>query len=157
MRVKVFGMCQNGALPARETALKRRISIFIASKYNCFSSFNNHHSPKNDYNGGGAVSLGISIPNEKIKEFCRRWKISELALFGSVLREDFSPDSDIDLLVRFFPEANYGLFDLVRMQDELKKIFGREVDLVEWTAIAQSRNYIRRKEILGTLEAIYAA
>ncbi len=103
------------------------------------------------------MSLKISIPNEKIKEFCRRWKISDLALFGSVLREDFSPDSDIDLLVRFFPGANYGLFDLVRMQDELKQIFGREVDLVEWTAITQSRNYIRRKEILGSLEAIYAA
>ena len=103
------------------------------------------------------MSLGISIPNEKIKEFCQRWKISGLALFGSVLREDFCPDSDIDLLVRFFPEANYGLFDLVRMQDELKQVFAREVDLVEWKAIEQSRNYIRRKEILGTLEAIYAA
>jgi predicted nucleotidyltransferase len=103
------------------------------------------------------VSLKISIPNEKIKEFCRRWKVSDLALFGSVLREDFRPDSDIDLLVRFFPGTNYGLFDLVRMQDELKQVFGREVDLVEWTAIAQSRNYIRRKEILGSLEAIYAA
>jgi predicted nucleotidyltransferase len=103
------------------------------------------------------VIPGIPIPNEKIKEFCRRWKISALALFGSVLREDFSPESDIDLLVRFFPESAYGLFDLVRMQDELKEIFGREVDLVEWTAIAQSRNYIRRKEILGTLEEIYAA
>jgi predicted nucleotidyltransferase len=101
--------------------------------------------------------VGITIPNEKIKEFCQRWKISDLALFGSVLREDFSPSSDIDLLVRFFPETNYSLFDLVRMQDELKEIFGREVDLVEWTAIAQSRNYIRRKQILGSLEAIYAA
>jgi predicted nucleotidyltransferase len=100
------------------------------------------------------VSLGIPIPKEKIKEFCRRWKISDLALFGSVLREDFGPESDIDLLVRFFPEADYGLFDLVRMQEELKEIFGSEVDLVEWTAIMQSRNYIRRKEILGSMEAI---
>jgi predicted nucleotidyltransferase len=116
-----------------------------------------HHSPKSDYNGGEVVSLRISIPNEKIKEFCQRWRISDLALFGSVLREDFRPDSDIDLLVRFFPEANYGLFDLVRMQDELKKVFGRDVDLVEWAAIVQSRNYIRRKEILGSLESIYAA
>jgi len=103
------------------------------------------------------VSLKISIPDEKIKEFCRRWKISDLALFGSVLREDFRPDSDIDLFVRFLPETKYGLFDLVRMQDELKQIFGRQVDLVEWAAIAQSRNYIRRKEILGSLETIYAA
>jgi len=103
------------------------------------------------------VSLKISIPNEKIKEFCRRWKISDLALFGSVLREDFRPDSDIDMLVRFFPGAKYSLFDLVRMQDELEQVFGRKVDLVEWAAISQSRNYIRRKEILGSLESIYAA
>lgn len=103
------------------------------------------------------MSLRISIPKQKINEFCLRWKISELALFGSVLREDFNAGSDIDLLVRFFPEARYGLFDMVRMQDELKQVFGREVDLVEWSAIAQSRNYIRRNEILGSLEAIYAA
>ena len=103
------------------------------------------------------MSLKISIPNEKIKEFCRCWKVSDLVLFGSVLREDFRPDSDIDMLVRFFPEAKYSLFDLVRMQEELEQVFGRKVDLVEWAAIAQSRNYIRRKEILGSLEAIYAA
>lgn len=103
------------------------------------------------------MSLGISIPIEKIKDFCQRWKISELALFGSVLREDFSPNSDIDLLVRFFAGTNYSLFDMVRMQNELEVIFEREVDLVEWTAVEQSRNYFRQKDILDHIEAIYAA
>ncbi|MGE5340380.1 MAG: nucleotidyltransferase family protein [Candidatus Omnitrophota bacterium] len=103
------------------------------------------------------MGLKISIPGEKIKEFCRRWKVSDLALFGSVLRDDFRPDSDIDILIRFFPGTHYGLFDLVRMQNELEQVFGRKVDLVEWAAIMQSRNYIRRKEILGSLESIYAA
>lgn len=103
------------------------------------------------------MSLRIQIPDEKINEFCQRWKIAELSLFGSVLREDFRPDSDIDVLVRFLPDVSHGLFDLVRMQDELKQLFGHNIDLVLRTAIEESRNYIRRQEILGSLEEIYAA
>jgi hypothetical protein len=79
-----------------------------------------------------------------------------MAFFGSVLRNDFRPDSDVDVLVEFLPEAKLGLFDLVRMQEELKDILGREVDLVEKTAIEQSRNYLRRKAILSSAEMIYA-
>jgi uncharacterized protein len=99
----------------------------------------------------------ITIPKKKLAEFCRRWKISELALFGSVLRDDFSPKSDIDLLVSFDPKAKVSLFDLVRMQNELNEIFGREVDLVERRAIEKSENYIRRKSILSNTKVIYAA
>ncbi len=98
----------------------------------------------------------VDIDKEEIAAFCRRWRIAELAVFGSVLRDDFRPDSDVDVLVRFYPDAGYGLFALSRMQDELQHILGRKVDLVERTAIEQSRNYIRRKEILGSLETIYA-
>jgi len=98
----------------------------------------------------------LSIPMERLGEFCRRWGITELALFGSALREDFRPDSDVDVLVSFSEEAHHSLFDLVRMQNELRLIFGREVDLVERTAIERSRNYIRRKAILSSAEAIYA-
>jgi predicted nucleotidyltransferase len=101
--------------------------------------------------------IRISIPRKKLAEFCQRWKISELALFGSVLRDDFRPSSDIDLLVSFSPEARISLFDLVRMQNELKEIFGREVDLVERRAIEKSENYIRRKSILSNTKVIYAA
>jgi predicted nucleotidyltransferase len=99
----------------------------------------------------------ISIPRKKLAEFCKRWKITELAFFGSVLREDFRPNSDIDLLVSFSPRAKISLFDLTRMQNELKEIFGREVDLVERRAIEKSENYIRRKSILNNTKVIYAA
>jgi predicted nucleotidyltransferase len=103
------------------------------------------------------AKIRISIPRKKLAEFCKRWKISELALFGSVLREDFHTNSDIDLLVSFNPRAKISLFDLVRMQNELKEIFGREVDLVERRAIEKSENYIRRKNILSQTKVIYAA
>jgi predicted nucleotidyltransferase len=103
------------------------------------------------------MNQGIEIPHEKIAEFCRRWRIEELSIFGSALRDDFRPDSDVDVLVRFSPEARWGLFDLMRMEEELKTIFGREVDLVERSAVEHSRNYVRRKAILNNLEPIYAA
>jgi len=99
----------------------------------------------------------INLPREPIKEFCRRWKVKELDLFGSVLREDFRPDSDIDLLVTFESDAQWGFFDLVTMEDELKEILGREVDLVERRSVERSENYIRRRHILQSLEPVYVA
>ena len=101
--------------------------------------------------------LRIDLPVEKIKEFCKKWKIQEFALFGSVLREDFRPDSDIDILVTFSEEAKHTLFDLVHMEKELKEIFGREVDIVSRRGLETSRNYIRRNAILNSAEAVYAA
>ncbi len=103
------------------------------------------------------TKIRVSIPRKKLADFCKRWKITELAFFGSILREDFRPSSDIDLLVSFSPRARISLFDLVRMQNELKEIFGREVDLVERSAIEKSENYIRRKSILSNTKVIYAA
>lgn len=99
----------------------------------------------------------IPIPYDVIAAFCRRWQITELALFGSVLRDDFRPDSDIDVLVTFAPDHEWSLFDLVRMQDELQELFGRPVDLVERSDVEQSKNYIRRRHILSTLEPVYVA
>jgi predicted nucleotidyltransferase len=99
----------------------------------------------------------INIPKDKIEVFCRRWKIKEFALFGSVLREDFRPDSDIDVLVTFAADAHWSLFDLVSMQEELKHILGREVDLVERRSVERSENYIRRRHILQSQEPIYVA
>ncbi len=101
--------------------------------------------------------LQISLPRKKLAEFCKRWKVSELAAFGSILREDFRPTSDIDLLVSFAPNAKISLFDLARMQNELKEILGRDVDMVERKAIEKSANYIRRKNILESAKVIYAA
>jgi predicted nucleotidyltransferase len=99
----------------------------------------------------------IDVTQEQVAAFCRKWQIVEFDLFGSVLREDFRPDSDIDVLVTFAPDAKWSLFDLVHMQDELEKLFGRAVDLVERQAIEKSPNYLRRRNILNSLERIYAA
>ena len=101
--------------------------------------------------------LQMTIPKDKIVDFCHRWQVTELALFGSVLREDFSPSSDVDVLVSFAPDAHWSLFDLVTMQGELATILNRQVDLLERAAVEQSENYIRRKSILSNLEVVYGA
>ena len=95
----------------------------------------------------------IKFSNEKIEDFCHRWKIKEMSLFGSVLGEDFSPESDIDILVSFLEDARWSLFDWVDMIEELKGITGREVDLVERESL---RNPFRRRAILANKEIIYA-
>ena len=101
--------------------------------------------------------IPTAVPDDKVAELCHRWKVAELALFGSVLREDFGPDSDVDVLVSFAADAHWSLFDLVTMQEELQAIFNRGVDLLERAAVEQSENYIRRKSILSNVEVIYAA
>lgn len=99
----------------------------------------------------------LQIPKDKLAEFCQRWRITEFALFGSVVGDRFGPESDIDIIVTFAPDANWTLFDHVEMQDELKSILKREVDLVSRRGIEQSRNPIRRKAILESAEVIYVA
>ena len=94
----------------------------------------------------------IDPPRDKITKFCKKWGVSEFSFFGSVLTGDFRPDSDIDILVTFEDDAKHTLFDLVHMEDELKQMFGREVDLLTRRGVEQSRNYIRRKSILSSLE-----
>lgn len=96
----------------------------------------------------------IPLPLERLSSFCRKWELQELALFGSVLREDFSPESDVDVLVTFSPEARWSLFDFVEMKEELETLFGREVDLVSRGGL---RNPFRRHEILTTRQVVYAA
>jgi hypothetical protein len=96
---------------------------------------------------------GLEIPQDKIAEFCRKWKIVEFSLFGSILRQDFGPESDVDVLVKFAENPGWSLYDLVDMEEELKTIFGRKVDLVEKAGL---RNPFRRHSILTTREVIYA-
>jgi predicted nucleotidyltransferase len=96
----------------------------------------------------------MAIDRDRIAEFCRRWKITELALFGSILREDFSPDSDVDVLVSLEVDAPWSLLHIVRMQDELRDMLGRDVDLVEKAGL---RNPFRRHEILKTKRVVYVA
>lgn len=100
---------------------------------------------------------GLEIPEDKLADFCRRWKITELSLFGSALRDDFRPESDVDLLVTFAPGAAWKLDDLLDMKEELESMFGRSVDLVERRLVESSENYIRRKHILEHLKPLYVA
>ena len=96
----------------------------------------------------------IQASSDILEGFCRKWKIKELSLFGSVLRNDFSPESDIDVLVAFSPGARWSLLDVSRMQDELSNTLGRNVDLVDLKGL---RNPFRRREILATKEVVYAS
>ncbi|GAB4461610.1 MAG: nucleotidyltransferase family protein [Elainellaceae cyanobacterium] len=98
----------------------------------------------------------IELPIEQIQQFCDRWQIIEFALFGSVLRDDFRPDSDIDVLVTFAPEAKRGLSETLQMKDELQTIFDRKVDFIVKAAIECSENWLRRKNILDSAQVIYA-
>ena len=102
--------------------------------------------------------MKLSLPYEQIAEFCRKWNVSEFALFGSVLRDDFRPDSDVDVLVTFAaPELAPSLFEHVDMEDELQQIFGRSVDVVSKKAVERSENPFRRKSILDSARVVYAA
>jgi len=96
----------------------------------------------------------IPLPLNEIEAFCRRWKVAELSLFGSVLRDDFGPESDVDVLISFQKDAGWSLYEWVDMQEELRKLFGRDVDLVSMRGL---RNPFRRQRILSTREVIYAA
>ena len=100
------------------------------------------------------IQAHLRVPTEKIEALCRKWKVVEMALFGSVLREDFRPDSDVDVLVTFAPDDGWSLWDLIDMRDELREIFGRQIDLVEKRSLV---NPFRRRSILRTKQVIYAA
>ena len=101
--------------------------------------------------------IAIALPMDQIAEFCRIWQVTELSLFGSVTRDDFGPDSDIDVIVRFAPDAHPTFRTLDQMEAELKTIFQWPVDLVTRQGIESSRNYLSRQEILSSAQVIYAA
>ncbi|MDY6940177.1 MAG: nucleotidyltransferase domain-containing protein [Cyanobacteriota bacterium] len=101
------------------------------------------------------TDVAIDLPRKKIAEFCDRWSIVEFSLFGSVLRDDFRSESDIDVMVQFYTEAHPTLFDLAQMEEELKVMFQRDVDLVTRKGIETSRNYLRRNTILSSTRTIY--
>jgi predicted nucleotidyltransferase len=103
-----------------------------------------------------AFPLPINIPLDRIEHFCSRWHISEFALFGSVLRHDFGPDSDVDVLVTFEPGIRHGIFDIIQMEEELKELFGHDVDLLTRRGVEMSDNAARRDEILTNAEVVYA-
>ena len=98
-----------------------------------------------------------TIPAEEISQFCQRWKIRQLALFGSALRRDFRPDSDLDIMVTFAPDADWGLFDHIQMQLELERLFKRKVDLISRRALEQSPNWLLRDEIFKSARVLFSS
>jgi predicted nucleotidyltransferase len=99
----------------------------------------------------------LNIPEERLREICKRYLIRELAVFGSALREDFNEKSDIDLLVEFKPDSGISLFDVVDLKEEFERLFGRDIDLVSKNAMQKSRNYLKKKAILDNYKVIYVA
>lgn len=99
----------------------------------------------------------IGVPMSALEAFCDRWNVGELALFGSVLREDFGPESDVDVLIRARSERTPGLFGIAGMERELGDLLARRVDLVHRPTIEASRNYIRRRAILDSAQVVYGA
>ena len=100
------------------------------------------------------LKIKIDISYSEIEKFCQCWQIKEFYLFGSVLREDFSENSDIDVMVQSYPNPNWG-WNIVTMNEELEEIFQRKVDLVFKDGIARSSNWLRRNEILSSARLIY--
>ncbi len=101
--------------------------------------------------------LPISIDDEALKAFCQRWKITELSLFGSIVRDDFGPDSDVDVLVAFDPEATWSMFDFVDAKRELETIFGRSVDMLTRRSVEAHHNPWTRHAILSSAQPLYTA
>ncbi len=97
------------------------------------------------------MPIAIDVPKEQLREFCRKWKVTEFALFGSVTRpEEFDAESDVDVLVTFFENARWTLFDMVDMKEELEQLFARKVDLLTRRGVQQSHNSRRRDAILSS-------
>ncbi len=99
----------------------------------------------------------LSIDEEALRAFCEKWQIAELALFGSVLRDDFGPDSDVDVLVTFLPGEHWRFEDIWDMKEQLRTLFGREVDLAQRHVVERDANVRRRQRILNDIKTLYAA
>ena len=102
------------------------------------------------------IAHGIDLDNAAIREFCRKWNITELSVFGSILRDDFRPDSDVDFLVDYEEDAYWEIEELDEMERQLGTIVGRDVDILNRRTVQKSRNYIKRKHILRTAESVHA-
>ncbi len=101
--------------------------------------------------------INLGVEPKRIAEFCQKWKIINLSLFGSIVRGELQPGSDIDILVTFSNDADWTMFDHFNMEEELSNILGREVDLVNIKALEENQNPIYQREILNSARQIYAA
>jgi len=95
------------------------------------------------------ANQNIPIPEETIRVFCKKWNVRSFCFYGSIMRDDFRPDSDIDVMIDFSPNAEVSLRNMSAMQEELEALFSRKVDLADRTSVEQSENYIRRKSMLS--------
>jgi len=98
----------------------------------------------------------MAMSSDELARFCRRWKIRELALFGSALRDDFGADSDVDILVEFDTDADWSLLNHIQMQKELQTLLSRKVDLISRRALERSRNWLFRQEVLSTAKVFFS-
>jgi predicted nucleotidyltransferase len=99
----------------------------------------------------------IDLSEQAIGEFCERWKVNQMSLFGSALGDGFGPESDVDVLVSFAPDADWSLLDHVRMEEELSGLLGRAVDIVSKRAVEGSTNWMRKESILGSARVVYGS
>ena len=122
------------------------VAILLGGEFEQLPSFGYHRimvAPPSQFSTGALAKL------------CRKWRIREVALFGSALRDDFGPDSDLDLLVTFEDNAPWSLWDVIAAEQEFEDVLGRKVDLVERSTVEQSENWIRRRSILESARTIY--
>ncbi len=103
------------------------------------------------------LPTNFSLTSEQVSSFCQKWQVIELALFGSILRDDFDSDSDVDVLVTFAPHARPSLFDLVHMTNELSGLLGRKADILTKKSVEKNHNWLRKREILSTAQVIYGS
>ncbi len=101
------------------------------------------------------IQARLGLSSHEIASFCQQWGITKMALFGSILRDDFRADSDIDLLLTFAPDARQGLLTLAKIKHQLELRLNRPVDLAAEASITTSDNWIRQQEILSTAQTIY--
>lgn len=101
------------------------------------------------------TQLAIALPMDVIQAFCQRWQIAELAVFGSILRNDFCADSDVDFLYVLKSNTRWKLSDLIQAEEELAQLLGREIDLVGKVSIERSHNWLRKRNILSSAKVIY--
>ena len=99
----------------------------------------------------------LQVDSEKLKQFCQSNLIAELAVFGSILRDDFSSNSDVDVLITYLPDAPRGLLEKVQLKDKFENRFRRPVELISKTSIENSYNWIKRSSILNSCEVLYRA
>jgi predicted nucleotidyltransferase len=102
------------------------------------------------------IEARIALDEGRLAAFCESWQVARLDLFGSVLRDDFRQDSDVDVLVTFQPDADWGLLDHALMEEELAALLGRPVDLLTRRSVERSSNPIRRDAILASAEPLFS-